>query len=157
MFNLTSKKICHAIVCGLFCLGLGMLSGYISKAGHSVWYANLPKPSFTPPKEAFAPVWTILYLMIGVALSRLWLARHRNKILLWLFAIQFILNLAWSPIFFYFHNIGLALIDLFLIWMCLIAFVFFSFRDKVMFALFIPYLLWTSLALSLNCVIYFTK
>ena len=60
------------IIGSILCIILGMLSGYISSAGDSLWYQNLKKPIFNPPKWLFGPVWSILYIMIGIALGKIW-------------------------------------------------------------------------------------
>jgi benzodiazapine receptor len=151
---LTLKKYRPEIFGALFCLSLGLLSGYLSQSGESNWYIHLKKPSFNPPSWIFAPVWTLLYLMMGIALGKLWKLRELSSMLLKLFAIQFLLNLLWSPLFFYFHQIDLALVCLFLLWLFLLSFMTLARRVRVVYILFAPYLLWVSFALALNYSIY---
>ena len=81
-------------------LALGMLSGYISKPENYGWYSNLQKPYFTPPKWVFEPVWSILYLLCGVAFAKI--KRLKEETTSNIFIIHFILNLLWSPLFFLF-------------------------------------------------------
>ena len=139
----------------IICLGLGMLSGYLVKGGDSAWYINLNKPSFNPPNFVFAPIWTLIYIMIGIALGKLWKNKSQNKSLLFIFAVQFILNLLWSPIFFHFHKIGLALIDAILLWFSIILLIIFAYKKhRIVFFLFIPYILWVSFAVLLNLSLY---
>jgi tryptophan-rich sensory protein len=134
----------------IICLTLGILSGILSGSGDSEWYQQLLKPEFNPPSWIFAPVWTILYIMMGVALGDIWTQRESYKILLILFVVQLLLNLAWSPLFFWFHRIDFALYDLILLWLVIIIFMFHARRLNRVMILFIPYFLWVSFALVLN-------
>lgn len=138
------------IIAGLLCLGLGIASGLIGQSGDSAWYMSLHKPRFVPPSWLFAPVWTALYLMIGVALGQLWRHRQQRKFLLILFVVQFIFNLIWSPLFFYFHRIDLALIDISLLWISLAIFLTAALKHRIVYWLFAPYFLWVSFAWVLN-------
>lgn len=142
------------ILGALFCLTLGLISGFSVSAGDSLWYSHLIKPDFTPPKGVFAPVWSMLYIMIGITLGVLWRNKHKNKILLKIFALQLLFNLLWSPIFFYFQRIDLALLDLRLLWLTLVAFMILSYRIRRVFFLFFPYFIWVTFALILNTSIY---
>ncbi len=150
----TLKKYRPEILGAILCLSLGLTSGYLSQSGGSDWYIHLKKPRFSPPTWVFGPVWTVLYLMMGVVLGKLWKLRELATMLLKLFAIQFILNLLWSPLFFYFHQINLALVCLFVLWLFLLSFMTFARRVRIVYLLFAPYLLWVSFVLSLNYSIY---
>lgn len=150
----TLKKYRPEIFGALLCLSLGLLSGYLSQSGDTEWYRHLKKPSFNPPSWIFGPVWTVLYLMMGVALGKLWKLRELATMLLALFAIQLFLNLIWSPLFFYFHQIDLALVCLFVLWIFLLSFMGLARRVRIVYMLFAPYLLWVSFALVLNFSIY---
>src|ERR1044072_9135929 len=90
-------KILVTIVFIVACVALGALSGASNVPGE--WYLSLDKPFFNPPGWIFAPVWTVLYVMIGVALSAIWFEEDNRRLLV-LFAIQAALNLLWSPAFF---------------------------------------------------------
>jgi benzodiazapine receptor len=132
----------------VICLGLGMLSGLITQ-GQFTWYHNLNQPSFTPPDWLFGPVWSVLYIFMGIILGHLF--RQRAKTSLWLiFISQLCLNLAWTPLFFYFHQITLALIDIILLWVCLLIWLLVNRQQRLSVGLFIPYTLWVSFALVLN-------
>ncbi len=148
------KNYHYEIIGGILCLILGMLSGYFSGSGDTIWYMNLNKPNFNPPSWLFGPVWATLYLMIGAVLGILLKDKEQSKKLLIIFIIQFIFNLLWSPTFFYFQQIGLALINLMIIWFCSVIFLFCSRKKKKIFLLFLPYTLWISFALILNFSIY---
>jgi benzodiazapine receptor len=145
------------IVPMLLCLFLGMLSGYISNGGISHWYLNLEKPSFNPPGWVFGPVWTILYLMMGFVLAKLLENRAKYKSLLIIFAVQMIYNLIWSPLFFRFQRVDLALIDIVLLWSSIALFIYVAFlsKERILAILFVPYLLWVSFASILNFSIYY--
>lgn len=131
-------------------LCVGALGGYATAQSVSVWYPTLNKPSFNPPNWLFAPVWTTLYILIGIAAYLVWI--KRDKIVhfprtIAIYLIQLILNLAWSFIFFYLHEIGFALAEiiLLLIFIVINAITFYK-VDKWAGYLFIPYILWVSFA-----------
>ncbi len=148
------KQYHPQIIGALLCLVLGILSGYSVKAADSVWYLSLNKPFFNPPPWIFAPVWTLLYIMMGIALGILLKDKIKNWRLILIFVIQFIFNLIWSPIFFYYQNIGLAFIDISALWVLLVVFMFAARKQRVVFFLFLPYIVWVSFALMLNFSIY---
>ena len=103
------------------CLLVGYLSGMVTRDSITTWYPTLVKPSFNPPNWVFAPVWTILYIMMGVAGGMVWNRLEKDtenvKKAFTFFIIQLALNAAWSVIFFYFHNPFLALIEVILFWL----------------------------------------
>ncbi|AVP87354.1 tryptophan-rich sensory protein [Candidatus Phycorickettsia trachydisci] len=141
------QKFKYEILGSIYCLALGMLSGYISGSGNSEWYQNLIKPSFQPPSWIFGPVWTILYIMIGIALAKVWNTKNVG-----LFIFQLMLNLLWSPMFFRYHRIDLALLDIALLWINLLALIYQS--NQSIRLLLTPYFLWISFAGTLNYQIY---
>ncbi len=143
------------IMASLGCLTLGMLSGYLSHASDSVWYGQLSKPFFNPPAWIFAPVWIVLYLMMGIVFGMLWKDRVKNQKLILLFIAQFIFNLAWSPLFFYYHSIGWALLDTGALLGSLLVFMIVAHNQRSTVFLMLPYSLWVGFAFVLNCSIYF--
>lgn len=118
------------------------------------WYAGLVKPSWTPPNWLFAPVWTVLYVMIAVAGWLVWQSPSRGVLLpIWL--AQLVLNGIWSPVMFGWHRIGLALVVIVLMWLAIAAFVAVSWpRVRAAALLFGPYLAWVSTATALNFAIW---
>lgn len=152
--RLRIEKYYPEIICALLCLGLGILSGYSVKAADSIWYTTLRKPIFNPPSWVFSPVWSLLYLMMGVALGQLWKERAKNKFLISLFGLQFFFNLLWSPFFFYFQRIDWAVLDIGALWSSLIIFMICARKKRLIFLLFLPYILWVSFAMILNITIY---
>lgn len=134
----------------LICLAVGG-SGAAFPPGE--WYRQLAKPPFNPPAWIFGPVWTLLYILMGVSAWLVWrrpgLPAARYPLLL--FAVQLTLNGAWSWIFFGFHRTGLALIDILLLWAAIAATLLSFWRiRKTAAVLFIPYLLWVTFAVYLN-------
>lgn len=148
------KKYYAEIVGSFLCLICGMLSGQLVQGDDFSWYLALKQPFFNPPAWIFGPVWTVLYLMIGFVAGRLWKMRREYGVVFVIFLIHFSLNLAWSPLFFYFHSIGLALIDLFFLWLLLLMCMIALHRHKTIFFLLIPYYLWVTFALILNGAFY---
>ena len=150
------KKYQPEVIASIICLCLGMLSGYGTTADDYQWYATLKKPAFNPPNWIFAPVWSALYIMMGVAAGKIWLnwKKKSDGWSLTLFILQFIFNLAWSPIFFCYHRIDLALYDIILLWLTLLGLLLINCRHKVIFKLLLVYLIWVSFALGLNFTIY---
>lgn len=121
------------------------------------WYAELQKPSWTPPGWVFTQVWTVLYAMIAVAAWRLWrkngLMRDFAPFAWWLF--QLILNAGWSAVFFGLRQPGMAMGELVFLWASIaMTMVMFWKRDRLAGALLVPYLAWTTFAGVLNFVIW---
>ena len=126
------------------------IGGFTTATFKEPWYSQIILPSFNPPSWVFGPIWTILYILMSVAIWRIWIKYYDNKILnLYFFHLFF--NMIWSIIFFGFHQIGLALLDLFiiLIFIVLLMKIYYS-KDKISFSLMVPYFLWSSYALVLN-------
>jgi len=123
------------------------------------WYANLHKPAFNPPDWIFGPVWTTLYIMMGISAFLIWrkgLDSKPVRIVLVCFIVQLFLNAIWAPLFFGLHSPLLGLIDIFLLLNAIIVTVFAFFQiSRSAALLLIPYLAWVSFAAVLNASIYF--
>ncbi|MCO6392036.1 tryptophan-rich sensory protein [Aliihoeflea aestuarii] len=119
------------------------------------WYQSLAKPPFNPPNWIFAPVWTILYVLIAVAGWRIWRERStRGAMTAWW--VQLGLNFLWSPVFFTLNSIGLALLVILALLVTIIVFIRIAWdRDRISAVLFIPYLAWVAFATLLNASIWF--
>ncbi|MBX3460047.1 MAG: tryptophan-rich sensory protein [Planctomycetes bacterium] len=118
------------------------------------WYAALDKPSFNPPGWVFGPVWTALYLMMGVSAWLVWRRGNAWRALaLWL--VQLALNAAWTPFFFGLHWMGVALCIIIAMWLAILATIL-AFRRHARAAalLLVPYLLWVSFATVLNAALW---
>ncbi|MDI6644309.1 MAG: tryptophan-rich sensory protein [Methanobacteriaceae archaeon] len=143
-------------------LGLTLITGFIGSLATAepltTWYVTLNKPYWTPPNWAFGPIWTILYILIGIAAYLVWregLKRKDVKIALSVFALQLILNLLWSVIFFGFKSIYGGLIEIIILWITILINLILFYRiSKWAGILFIPYLAWVTIASFLNYSIY---
>ncbi|RDC59463.1 putative membrane protein YtaB [Alteripontixanthobacter maritimus] len=136
------------------CVLLGFLSGQFSGSGaDDYWFAELTKPGIFPPPMWFGIVWTVLYVLMGVALALVcaaWGARGRG-IAIALFALQFCVNLAWSPVFFALHEIRAALVVIGILDVLVIATIFAFWKvRKTAAMLLLPYLVWILFATLLN-------
>jgi len=131
----------------------GLIGSVFTISAIPVWYAGLVKPALNPPSWVFAPVWTLLYLLMGIALFLVW-QKHEKKALM-LFAVQLFLNTLWTPIFFGLHNPLAGLAVIVLLWFAVLATtVEFYKSSKVATVLLVPYLAWVTFALYLNLSIW---
>ena len=133
------------------CLAVGGVSGNSLSAGAREWFPTLVKPSFNPPSWVFAPVWTVLYIMMGIAAWLVW--RHGGDITLalWMFFIQLALNFLWSFLFFNLHRLDIALVDITALWIGIAATLYLFWNvDMRAGLLLVPYLAWVSFASLLN-------
>jgi tryptophan-rich sensory protein len=129
-------------------LGGGFVLGFLTAPGE--WYAGLAKPPFNPPSWLFAPVWTVLYVMIAVAGWRAF-ERQRGGWPIWFWGVQLALNFLWTAIFFGAHQIGLAFAIILLLLATILGFIAVTWRlDRVAALLFVPYAAWVTFASILN-------
>lgn len=129
-------------------LGGGLVIGANTVPGG--WYASLAKPFFNPPNWLFAPVWSILYLIIGVVGARTWLAFRRSMAMRFWFA-QLVLNFAWTPVFFGLQDPASAMIVILALDIAVAGFIAASWRqDRASALAFLPYLAWVLFATALN-------
>ena len=147
-----------AIVCILLCLSAGGIGSAFTASAIPAWYATLVKPSFSPPNWVFAPVWTLLYIMMGLAAAIVWQKGLQNPVVrtaLVVFLIQLILNLIWSFLFFGLRSPLYGLVDILFLWtMILVTIAQFSKVSTLAAALLIPYILWVTFATGLNLGIF---
>lgn len=146
----------------ILCVGLGALSGIVTSGEIETWYTTLNKPSFNPPNWLFGPAWTTLYTLMGISFGLLWNKASKMGIKLFklsasrLFLVQFILNLAWSTIFFTWHQIALALVEIIILWVLILLTIIHFYRfHKLAGILLIPYILWVSFATVLTGSIFY--
>lgn len=136
---------------------LGAVGGLVTSPEIPTWYAGLTKPSFNPPNWLFGPVWTTLYILMGISCYLIWkqpASSARNKAL-YLFIVQFALNFCWSFIFFGMHETGWALAEMMVLWITiLITIVAFAKFSKTAAWLLVPYISWVSFAMLLNGAIW---
>lgn len=134
-------------------LVIGFTSGFFTASGVNEWYTTLNRPSFNPPNWLFGPVWTTLYILMGISLYLVWkqpVSEARNSAI-WIFALQLTLNFFWSIIFFYWHQIGIALIEIIVLWGLILLMIYRFYHINPTAAwLNIPYIMWVSFATILN-------
>ncbi len=144
-----------AFLIGIF--GLNFLGAFITKANLDPWYQNLIKPAFNPPSWVFGPVWTILYIIIALVGALVWLkpkSTYRDR-LVYLWFAQMLLNFSWSFIFFGFHQILLAAIELtFLIGVVTVLTIYLYKVSRIACIGFSLYLAWIVYAGLLNWTLY---
>ena len=149
------NKILSFILFFIITFSASFIGGAVSINLKEPWYSTLIKSSLNPPDWVFAPVWTILYFMMTVAVWNFWHSKNRDMNTVYIYFIHIIINTTWSIIFFGLHQILLALIVL-LILIILIIILILKFKrvNKVSSYLIIPYLLWSCYALFLNLNLY---
>jgi len=142
--------------CLLLTLLTGGISGFVTIQNINTWYPTLHKPFFNPPNAIFGPVWTLLYTLMGISfyliLKQPKSVARTNAI--GVFTIQLVLNFFWSIIFFNFHFIALALIDIVFMWAAILLMIILFHRiSRFASLLQLPYLAWVSFATLLNAAI----
>ncbi|MDO3443455.1 TspO/MBR family protein [Agrobacterium sp. V1] len=132
-------------------VAIGALIGVNNVPGE--WYQSLQKPFFNPPNWIFGPVWTTLYVLIGIAGARTWIRKRMGtRMRLWF--TQMVLNFLWSPIFFGMQSPAGALVIIIPMLVCILAFMALTYRrDRISMWLFVPYALWVAFATVLNASI----
>jgi tryptophan-rich sensory protein len=140
------------IICVVVCELAGIIGSFFTISAIPVWYATLQKPFLNPPGWVFGPVWTTLYLLMGISLWLIWKSDSKEKKkAIWLFLLQLVLNAIWSPLFFGARSIGEALAVIVLLWAAIVLTILvFTKISKVAAYLLIPYILWVSFATYLN-------
>lgn len=148
------------IISLLIPLATGGVAGFFTNSGVKGWYVAAKKPSFNPPNWLFAPVWTVLYVMMGVALYLVWKnqlqerATDKRKALIY-FGIQMVLNFFWSFIFFYAHQPGWAFVEIVALWLMILITIFaFGKISSTAAWLLVPYITWVTFATVLNFYIW---
>ena len=148
------KQLPYIAISVVICLLVGFLSGFATQSSVDNWYATLNKPYFNPPNWIFGPVWTVLYIMMGVAAGLVWskgLYHIWVKTALYHFSFQLIFNAMWSVVFFGFNEPFWAmLVILVLLALILLTMKSFHVASKTAAYLLVPYFLWVSFATLLN-------
>jgi translocator protein len=151
------KGILHQSValglCIAACFAAAAVGALFTNPNVPGWYAKLDKPSWTPPSWLFGPVWSLLYLLMGISAWQLWrkTGSRAAVVPLVLFGIQLVLNMAWSGLFFGLRSPGAALIEIVFLWCAiLVTTIAFWRRSAPAGWLMLPYLAWVSFAAALN-------
>ena len=127
------------------------IGGLVTISLKEPWYSQLKKSNFNPPDWVFAPVWTTLYFMMTLSIWIFWHSKRREMNTVYIYFIHILFNATWSIVFFGFHNIFLAFINLIiLVFLIIILQIRFKRVNKVSSFLMFPYLLWSCYALFLN-------
>ena len=155
---LMKKNSCQLFLASLlgilFSIGVGFLSSIVTQDAIPTWYKGLNKPFFSPPNWLFAPVWTLLYTLMGIAVGRIWVygRKHKwGKTALYHFGAQLVFNGLWSLVFFGLKNPLLALIIILILWILIQRSIFwFRLVDRKSAIMLYPYIAWVSFATLLN-------
>ncbi len=139
-------------------MSIGGIAGYFTSSSVDGWFTTIVKPSFNPPNWLFAPVWTALYIMMGIAFYIVWISdadkKTKNTAIL-IYAFQLVANFLWSFIFFYTQQPGWALVDIGLMWILILLTIFqFGKISSAAAWLLVPYICWVSFASILNFAIW---
>jgi tryptophan-rich sensory protein len=155
---MNKTRILKLLVSIILPLSLGAIAGMFTAQSVTEWYATLNKPSFNPPDWIFGPVWTTLYILMGISLFLIWkqdVSKERNLAIL-IFLLQLLLNFVWSFIFFYFNLIGIALVEIILLWISIVVMLVMFYKIRPLASYInIPYFLWVTFAAVLNAGYYF--
>jgi len=176
-FNSAVKLLSSVIICEL----AGTVGAIFTTPAVSSWYKNINKPSFNPPNWIFGPVWTLLFVLMGISLYIVWSKKweptskvNYKKVKVWnplsknflsgnwrklniilIFSTQLVLNVLWSVIFFGLHLTGVAFFELLMLWFAIMFTIINFYRvSKIAAYLLIPYILWVSFAGVLNFFIW---
>jgi tryptophan-rich sensory protein len=151
---MTLKSTGKLLVCLLLCLGVGFVESIYTRPEIATWYAGLNKPSWTPPPIAFPIVWTALYILMAIALWRLWdraESSQARRTAVVLFLVQLALNAIWSPVFFGLHETRAALAVILLLLASIAATIAASIKvDRIAAWLLAPYVVWVAYATTVN-------
>ena len=132
------------------------IGGIITLNYKEPWYSSLNKPIFNPPDWIFAPIWTILYFLMSIAIWSAWIKNTRNENLVYLYFIHLFFNTTWSVVFFGFNNLILSFLNL-VVLILFIVILIIKYKDISKFSaiLMIPYFFWCCFALVLNITLIF--
>lgn len=154
MINMKFSEMKKLIFSIFICLCAGFIGSFFTSPAIPTWYATLQKPSFAPPNWVFFPVWTSLFIMMGISLFLVWQKGWEDKKVktaVYIFAAQLVLNALWSAAFFGLRSPLLGLIEIIILLIVIIATIL-SFMEisRTAAYLLIPYILWVSFAAIVN-------
>jgi benzodiazapine receptor len=144
-------NIIKLLICIFICEFAGIIGSIFNIKSIPKWYSKIKKPSFNPPSWIFGPVWTILYLLMGISLYLVWNSGKITTLVIIIFSIQLILNMVWSFLFFGIKKPGYAFAEIILLWISIISMMFVFYQISNIAGLIqIPYLMWVTFASVLN-------
>jgi len=150
-------RIFKLITSILICQGVGAIGALFTSPAISTWYATIQKPSFNPPSWIFAPVWTFLFLLMGISLYLVWSKGWKDKKIktaISIFGVQLALNTLWSLLFFPLQSPLYAFIEIIILWAAILMTINAFYKiSKLAAYLLVPYILWVSFAAVLNFAI----
>ena len=148
------RLVIAIVICNL----AGFIGSFFTVTSAGSWYSSIQKPVFNPPNWVFAPVWTLLFILMGISLYFIWeagLKKKKVKIPLVFFGIQLILNMLWSVFFFGLQNPLLAFIEIVILWIFILLTIIRFFKvSRTAAYLLVPYILWVGFAAVLNFSIF---
>jgi translocator protein len=151
MKGITIIKLTISLIITLF---TGFAGSLITTPSIPTWYASLTKPFFSPPNAVFGPVWTLLYIFMGISLFIIWQKRYYRGFVL--FGLQLLCNFCWSVLFFGMHLIPAAFVDIVLLLGFIISYAVVVWKvSRTASALFFPYIAWVSFASILNAAYWY--
>ncbi len=151
------KKIYKLFISLIIPFLASAIGGFFTSTSVSTWYVDLVKPTFNPPSWVFGPVWTALYLLMGISLYLVWIEKSKNKDMAFtFFGIQIFLNAMWSVLFFGLQKPLFAFIEIIFLWNAILFTIVCFYRiNKTSAYLLIPYILWVSFAAVLNFFLFY--
>ena len=149
------NKFLSFIIFAIVTFSASFIGSVATISSKEPWYSSLNKSFLTPPDWVFAPVWTTLYLFMTIAIWHIWQKKNKYINLIYVYFIHLFFNATWSIVFFVYHSIFLALINLIII-ILFIIYLTLKFKgiSNLSFYLMIPYLLWSCYALILNFTLF---
>jgi len=149
-----SALVAFVVLCEL----AGVIGSIFTISSIPTWYAVLRKPWFTPPNWLFGPIWLTLYFLMGISFYLVFENRRnkaKEKPALWAFGIQLFLNVLWSVLFFGMHCLLYGFIEIVLLWISIAVTIILFFKiSKAAAYLLLPYILWVTIAASLNYYVF---
>lgn len=140
------------------CFGIAGLGSYFTSLSVSSWYTQIAKPSWNPPNKIFGPAWGLIFLLMAISGWLIWQQRDVTEIqiVLGIFILQLVLNVGWSGLFFGLRKIGIAALEVVLLWLVIGAYILLAWPISTTASLlFLPYWLWVGFASLLNMRIWF--
>ena len=158
MESFKKSDILKLVVSILIPLIAGFIGSIATFSSIPTWYASLVKPAWAPPNWVFSPVWTTLFILMGIALFLVWRQgpwRRDVKIAVIIFAVQLVLNVLWSVIFFGLQSLLGGLIEIVFLWIAILATIIAFYRiSKPAGILLLPYIIWVTIASYLTYTVY---